>query len=586
MDRINRKIEGTENISVTKEKSNTMHNALVLQGGGALAAYEVGVYGALYFWIKKDLKEDQQDRNIFDIIAGTSGGAINGAIIVSHVLKRRKQKSSIADSWKGSLRKLFDFWDHISSSPDISKWGPYSFFPEVIVDRSSVMPFLQLPYRWEWPLSERTWTSRWDSAHSKDNSIATGEAARRYYSAKEYLYSGAPNVFTRLPPAYDNRFFDESFMPTNIWYQYSNELLLESIKQHASFPIATTFESSHQEDKQQPRLLMVSVDVQTGSILTFDSYAKEGKVNIRKSEYKDYAKKEGGGADEEAGDEVSAHKGGKIAITYDDGIMAEHVMASSSVPVHYDYAQVPIDYSDWNKGSRKFWDGGVLSNTPLRELIQAHENYWNQVKSGRIHEIPDLKVFIANIWPNESEDIPTDHDAVIDRRNNLTYQDKTIHEEKVAYLIRDYIDLANELIKRARISSDELKTILMKEGASRHRDGKRRKYGDLLEKKVRIIEVTRIQRKPDSNDISYKWCDYSSDTISKLFQQGFKETVEQLLQKITNGQKSTRIQQTALDGFISEIDNERTDPTLAEEERLTDKQARLMQRTISHLIKP
>jgi predicted patatin/cPLA2 family phospholipase len=101
---INRKIGGTGNIIVTKEKGNTTHNALVLQGGGALAAYEVGVYGALYFWIKKDLKEDQQDRNIFDIIAGTSGGAINGAIIVSHVLKRRKQKSSLR---RGCQKVLF-----------------------------------------------------------------------------------------------------------------------------------------------------------------------------------------------------------------------------------------------------------------------------------------------------------------------------------------------------------------------------------------------------------------------------------------------------------------------------------------------
>jgi NTE family protein len=574
----NRKIEGTEYTIVKKESSNIVHNALVLQGGGALAAYEVGVYGALYFWIKKDLK-DRQDRNIFDVIAGTSGGAINGAIIISHVLKRRRQKSSITNSWKGSLRKLFDFWNHISSRPDISNWGPYSLFPEVIVDRSSTVPFLHLPYKWEWPISERTWTSRWDRAHSEDNSIATGEAARRYYSAKEYLYSGAPNVFRRLHPAHDNRFFDESFMPSNIWYQYNNEPLLESIKQHASFPIATSFDSLHEEDKQQPRLLMVSADVQTGAILTFDSYAKGGKGNIRKSEYEDYAKKEEVGR-------VSAHNERKIVITYNDGIMAEHVMASSSVPIHYDYAHVPIDYSDRSKGSRKFWDGGVLSNTPLRELIQAHENYWNEAKNSQKHEIPDLRVFIANIWSNESEGIPTDRDAVTDRRNNLTYQDKTIHEEKVAYLIRDYIDLANELIKRARISSDELESILKKEGASRHRDGKRRKYGDLLGKKVRIIEVTRIQRRPDVNDISYKWCDYSSDTISKLIQQGFKETVEQLLQKITNRQESPGGQRTALNEFMSEIDKERTDPLLAEEERLTDNQERLMQRAVSHLINP
>jgi hypothetical protein len=46
---------------------NTTQSALVLQGGGALAAYEVGVYGALYFWIKKDFTKSD-NKNIFDII--------------------------------------------------------------------------------------------------------------------------------------------------------------------------------------------------------------------------------------------------------------------------------------------------------------------------------------------------------------------------------------------------------------------------------------------------------------------------------------------------------------------------------------
>jgi hypothetical protein len=75
-----------------------------------------------------------------------------------------------------------------------------------------------------------------------------------------------------------------------------------------------------------------------------------------------------------------------VDIEYRQGIMAEHVMASASVPIHYDYALVPIKY-DYNKSEselesetrslnnsthRRFWDGGILSNTPLREVIQAH----------------------------------------------------------------------------------------------------------------------------------------------------------------------------------------------------------------------
>jgi predicted transcriptional regulator len=222
----------------------------------------------------------------------------------------------------------------------------------------------------------------------------------------------------------------------------------------------------------------------------------------------------------------------------------------------------------------------------LRELIQAHENYWNDANRNTNEPIPDLRVYIANIWPNASESLPIDRDAVTDRRNNLTYQDKTLHEEKVAYLIRDYIDLANELIKRAKIPADELKRVLDKEGVSRHRDKQRRKYGDLLKKKTRIIDVTRIQRRPDADDISYKWCDYSSGTISGQIQQGFKETVEKLMHEMIERQESSGSQRIALDRFMSEIEKERTDSLMSEEERLTDKQMSLMQNAISNLVRP
>jgi NTE family protein len=52
--------------------------ALVFQGGGSLGAYEAGAYHVLYHWIKRCL---HQDENVFDIIAGTSIGAVNASII-------------------------------------------------------------------------------------------------------------------------------------------------------------------------------------------------------------------------------------------------------------------------------------------------------------------------------------------------------------------------------------------------------------------------------------------------------------------------------------------------------------------------
>lgn len=48
--------------------------ALIFQGGGALGAYEAGVYRVLYDWISRHI--ENKDKNIFDVIAGTSKGQL------------------------------------------------------------------------------------------------------------------------------------------------------------------------------------------------------------------------------------------------------------------------------------------------------------------------------------------------------------------------------------------------------------------------------------------------------------------------------------------------------------------------------
>ena len=54
--------------------------ALIFQGGGALGAYEAGVFKALCELLPK------KDGKLFDIVAGTSAGAINSCLIVNHVV--------------------------------------------------------------------------------------------------------------------------------------------------------------------------------------------------------------------------------------------------------------------------------------------------------------------------------------------------------------------------------------------------------------------------------------------------------------------------------------------------------------------
>jgi predicted acylesterase/phospholipase RssA len=587
----------------TKDNTNDIRNndiqkALVLQGGGALAAYEVGVYSTLYFWRRKEIerKNGRNDDHIFDVISGTSGGAINGWIVINHVLAKINQGYSVTDSWKGSFKKLLDFWDYTSSSPDFTKWGPYS----IALELESIPGFP--PYAiWKWTSDKNSWISTWKKKYQETNksietgeakeSMATAEAARRYYCSKEYLYSGAENVFSRLPSEHDNRFFDGIFPPSNTWYRYSNKPLRASIEKFSSLKsIATTYRnnsssgSAQDQEKKEivgPRLLVVAVDVEKGQDITFDSYEKKDRT--RKTEYQQY--------DEDINKQQSSSP--PIPLAYNEGITLDHVMASASVPVNYDYALVPIDSSNPSNGKREFWDGGILSNTPLRELIQAHEDYWNVKRTQGAHgnhggnnsnKVPNLEVYIANIWPSNWKDVPLDHDAVKDRKNDLTYKDKTLQEEKIAYLIHDYIELASKLMDLAKemgATETEIDNYLKDHLTlkSKHRDGTIRTHQELIENKVEITKVIRIERHYDPDDISYKWCDYSCDTVSHMIERGMIEALESIIEREKKQDPLHFNISDELDKFINLVDSEK------EAEGLTQKQPKILTKPAAELLK-
>ena len=197
--------------------------ALVLQGGGSLGAYEAGAYQALYERVtKKDIEKGEKDKPFLNIVAGTSIGAINAAIIVSYVVEN--------NTWEGSSERLNEFWEYLSKES----------------------PLDQIP----------GFTAWWDYLHNNvSHDIATGEAARRYYTAKKFSVTGVPTVFFPLVPLADTRFFD----PQNIWYHFDSEPLKRSLERFAKFPIATKFDE--RSSLPQPRLILMSVDVAEGVLL-------------------------------------------------------------------------------------------------------------------------------------------------------------------------------------------------------------------------------------------------------------------------------------------------------------------------------
>ncbi|HZD36485.1 MAG TPA: hypothetical protein VE130_14875 [Nitrososphaeraceae archaeon] len=227
---------------------------------------------------------------------------------------------------------------------------------------------------------------------------------------------------------------------------------------------------------------------------------------------------------------------------------------------------VPVNYDNkLGNGVREFWDGGILSNTPLRELIQSHEDYWKEKDASAM---PALKVYIVDIWPHKGR-APLDHDGVVNRHYDLTYQEKTPHEEKIAYLIRDYIDLANKLIERSNIPPEVLNPLLDSHGESVHRNGEKRKYQELLQK-VQIIDVIRVERDPDPNEISRKWCDYSVNTVTDMIKQGINDTLHKLMETEIS-KFNSKDPSNSLRRFIETVDTEKEDESLTEKlERVLD----------------
>jgi predicted acylesterase/phospholipase RssA len=545
---------------MSNRDKNTPQRALVLQGGGSL--------GVLYYWIKKDIHGDNE--NVFDIVAGTSIGAINTAILVSHAKENGK--------WEGSPKKLIDFWEYLSSSLT-SSFKDWSI--QLLTNGSSVWRTM-FPYL----------------------SLASKETFRRYYSTDISLLSpyGEPRVFTPLIPLANVKFLDFS-NPSAWWFRYSNEPLRSSISKFIKeFPIATSDEENNSK-MSEPRLLLVSVDVQEGATVTFDSYKyRDTKCKICESEeqnntdelinhinnYHLREQKYKKGTDIRWS--VYGSKENRYAIFY-DGIELDHVIASSSVPLHYGYTEIEAVKSKAEKNSkveketRYFWDGGLLSNTPLRELISEHFLFWKNKLNINAEDLstrnwsenqsnwkaPDLDVYVVSVWPSKENmhSIPLyDYDLTKDRKNDITHHDKTEYDEKTAKLATDYIHFidemgnlvlkANEKIKDPNDSKEitkEFNNILKMPAKSTQRTGDKRKYRDLVAGRFALNQVVRIEREDDPHTISNKWFDFSYSTISQLIQQGINDALKTLVDNIKKSEDN-QAADNQLNKFINEVKRE------------------------------
>jgi NTE family protein len=185
---------------------------LVLQGGGSLGAYECGVY-----------KGFNKNGIIFDVLAGSSIGAINTSIIASAQNAGIDEPSSI----------LEDFW--LSLSENMS-------FPN---------QFLQSPFPF---MSSDEMMAIWSSFYSM-------------------LY-GNPKAFL---PRWFNPDSKDYFMPYKWTYLYDKTPLKKTLKQYVDIDKLKKIDrhrnnnDNNKDNKAPSRLIITSTDMQKGEPVIFDS---------------------------------------------------------------------------------------------------------------------------------------------------------------------------------------------------------------------------------------------------------------------------------------------------------------------------
>ena len=542
--------------------------ALILQGGGALGAYELGVFKALC----EDLaRKNENNRMLFDIVAGTSIGAVNAAIIVGTVLnyKRDHPGASQTDMWQYSVLELEKFWSTISDpltlmpkwmheNPLFSSWlsnwkiatefgglvsstvwdhgkntadswiKNYKWMIELMqrqISHSWHWPWPYLPvFTEEWPFFRLvSWNDNWKEQwpyisgyfYWPENygSPATSEAARRYYNYAASLFYGVPRVLLPGISQPDMK-FPFSLSPT--FTRFDNNPLARTMKRYWNYenhPIKTSF------NEREPRLILASVDMlDATTAVAFDSYHNQNNTCV--TEY---------------GDNEFKH-----IIEYPEGITIDHVIASMSTHLRYKYPAMNVknDGTEGKNESRLFWDGAYLSNTPLRELLHMHKHYWQNVRKetveldgdNKVTLVPDLEVYIVNLYPSIENEVPVDADAIQDREIDIKFHDRTKYDVKVAEMTTDYLELIEQLInmgyKHAEYDSSfkaDLEKLLNEKTKSKNRVGEKRSYRDILDGRADLAKVVYIDRRDDGNTIFGKAFEFSSKTISELETAGYRD---------------------------------------------------------------
>lgn len=392
------------------KQSRSAENVLVLQGGGSLGAFSCGVFKAL---VKNDIR--------FDIVAGTSIGGINAAIIAG-------SKSDHPE------KDLEDFWIELAEST-------YNIIPDSFI--------FDLGYN-----------------NKSDNTTANIPHIKKISSASLNATAfGVPKMFLpRWNLSYMmNKTRGDFAYPLSWTYLYDNSPLGKTIERYINYNKLTNKQHNIGNSKKIDsgiRLIITCVNVLTAEPLIFDS----AKVKIQ----------------------------------------TRHLLASASYPI-YGFPWTEVEDGIYA------WDGSLLSNTPVREVIEASPRN-------------DKHIFIVENYPRKIDRLPSNMIEVEDRAKDIIFGDKTMHTLKMTRLITRQIQLIENLYNIFERSDDFQSDTPTTRKIKKEYNNLINNYGAEIHSVIRII-----RSRMESPNIS-KNADFSPKTIKRLILEGEKKTTESIKQ--------------------------------------------------------
>jgi NTE family protein len=181
-------------------------------------------------------------------------------------------------------------------------------------------------------------------------------------------------------------------------------------------------------------------------------------------------------------------------------IESKHILATCGYPLYL------LPWIEIEKGVY-CWDGGILSNTPVREVIEASP-------------VNNKNLFIVENYPRQIKELPSNIYDVLHRARDIIFSDKTTHNIKMSRVITRYLRFIDELYHIVERNEEKYK---LNQEEFQQITTKYRKFK--VERGAEIKKIHYVNREEKLPHM-YENIDFSLENIKELIKHGERKTEE------------------------------------------------------------